>query len=131
MHARSCQYGRVTVGPVLTPAVCLVDTRRAAELTDPHDERLVEQAAAVEVVQERREALVGRRHQTILKVMEIIAVGVPEVLSVVVPVNRHQADAGFDQAAAQQEALTMDVAAVAIAQLRVLMIDPERPARVG
>ena len=130
-HSRTGQYGRVTVRPVLTAAIGLVDPRRAAELANPDHERLVEQAAAVEVFQQGREALVGRRHQTILQMVEIFAVGVPEVLSVVVPVDRHQPDARFDQAAAQQEALTMNVPAVAIAQLRVLAIDLERPSRLG
>ena len=43
--AGSGQDGRVTVRPVLAAAVGLGDPGRAAELADPDDQRLVEQAA--------------------------------------------------------------------------------------
>jgi hypothetical protein len=58
-------------------------------------------------------------------------VGIPEVLSVVVPVDRHQADARLGQASGQQEALTVNVPAIATAEPRVFPIDLEGPPRLG
>ena len=72
------------------------------------------------------EAAVGRGHQAVLQVVEVVAVGVPEVLAVVVPVDRHQRDARLDQASAEQEALAVDVPAVGVAEPRVLAVDAER-----
>ncbi len=95
-HSGSGQDGRVAMRPVLTAAAA-DDPRRAAEFADPDDERLIEHAATVEVFEQRREPLVGRGHQAVLELIEVVAVGVPEVLAVVVPVDCHQADARLDQ----------------------------------
>ena len=116
--------------PVLAAAAA-DDPRRAAELADPDDERLIEQAATVQVVEQRREPLVGRGHQAVLELIEVVAVRVPEVLAVVVPVDRHQADARLDQPTRQQEALTVDVPPIAVAEPRAFPIDREGPARLG
>ena len=101
--------------PVLAAAVGLGNARRPAELADPDDEGLVEEPARAEVIEERREPLVGRRHQSILKLVEVVTVGVPEVLAVVMPVDCDQTDARFDKSAAKQQALPVNVPAVAVA----------------
>ena len=51
-HAGPGQDGRVTMRPVLAAAVGLVDPGRAAKLADPDDERLVEQAATIQVIKQ-------------------------------------------------------------------------------
>jgi len=70
--------------------------------------------------------LVGGRHQAVLEVLKILPVRVPEVLAVVVPVDGHQWHAEFDQPPGQQQALTVDVAAVLVAEVRRLFLDVER-----
>src|SRR5580693_6248735 len=92
------------------------DPRRAAELAHPDDECLIEQAATVHVVEQRREPLIGWGHQAILELIEVVTVRVPEVLAIVVPVDRDQADARLDEPTRQQETLTVDVPPIAVAQ---------------
>src|SRR5436305_1313015 len=78
--ARAGQHGRVAPRPVLAPGVAGRDLGGAAELADPDDQGLVEQAPGVHVVEQGREAAVGGGHEAILEVVEVVAVGVPEVL---------------------------------------------------
>ena len=121
------ENGRVTLRPMLAAAVGPDDPRRAAEFADPDDQRFVEQAASIQVVEQGGETLVGRGHQAVLELIEIVAVRIPEVLSVVVPVDRHQADARLDEPARQQQALAVDVPAVAVAESGVFPIELKCP----
>ena len=63
------------------------DLRLAAELADPDHQRLVQQPALVEIGRAAPRAPVGRRNQVVLEPVEVVAVRVPEVPAVVVPVD--------------------------------------------
>ena len=45
----------------------LVDARRTAELADPHDQRLIEQTALIEILQQRRQRLIRDGQQILLE----------------------------------------------------------------
>ena len=75
--------------------------------------------------------MVGRGHEAVLEVVEVVGMRVPEVLAVVVPVDRHQADPRLDEPAGEQEALAVDVSAVAVAGLGVFAVEPEGAAGLG
>ena len=51
-HPGSRQHGRVTVRPVLAPAIRLVDPRRPSELADPDHQGLIKQPPIVEILQQ-------------------------------------------------------------------------------
>ena len=55
----------VGVGPVIAAAV-LVDLRRAAELARVDDERRIEQAALVQIGDQRRKRLIDGRHELLV-----------------------------------------------------------------
>lgn len=74
-----------------------VDRGRAAELGHEHDDDLVEQAAVLEVVDERGERAVDLRDEPLGHV-EIVAVRVPVIRG-----RLHKLHAGLDQAARLQE----------------------------
>ena len=65
------------MSPVVAPALS-VDPGRAAEFADGHDQGLGEQAAIVEVVEERGETDVEDRAQHVLKAVGVLGVRVPE-----------------------------------------------------
>ena len=85
-----------------------------AEFAHPGDDRVVEHAAPFEILEQRRQCLVGGRNQIVFEPVEVVAVRVPEVAAIVVPIDRHERDAMLDQAARKQDALAVDVAAVSI-----------------
>jgi hypothetical protein len=80
----------------------LVDARTAAELADPHNQRLVEKAALGQVLQQGRKNLIGGRHQAVLEAAEVVRVRIPEELPVLMPVDAYQADARLNQPPGQE-----------------------------
>ena len=86
-NAAASQQAAVAVWPVLSPRVAGSDRRSPTEFTDPGDERFVEQTSLVKIVKQCRQRSVRWRDQIILESVEIVAVSVPEVLTVVVPVD--------------------------------------------
>ena len=131
LDAAAGEGGGVAAGPVFAAGVGGGDSGVAAEFADPDDQGFVEHAAAVEVVEECGEAEVGGGHEAVLELVEVIAVGVPEVDAVVVPVDGDEWDAGLDQATGEEEALAVDVAAVAVAQAGVFAVDVEGASGLG
>ena len=86
------------VRPVIAAGI-LVDLRRPAELP-PHDHRhVLVEAAAVDVVDERRHALI-KLGDVLATVGEVVAVVVPEAVA-----ERHAAHPGLDKAAGGEELL--------------------------
>ena len=59
LDAAAGQPHREGVGMMVAAVVAALDHRRAAELAAPDDERVVEQAALLQVLDERRAGLVG------------------------------------------------------------------------
>ena len=127
----------------MVAALAGVDLRRPAELAHGDDQRLVEQPAERQVVEQGRErgrargcsspARASRSRWRRLEAADP-AVGVPDVEDLadgveVHPVDGHEPDPGLDQAAGQQEALAVLVAAVAVAEAGVLAIEVEGPLR--
>jgi hypothetical protein len=118
--AGSCNDRRITIRPVNPARLALgVDARRAAELADHHHQRALQQAALVQVVEQRRERLVEAR-QAPAHAVGAAAEGVAHahVTAVHVPagagraaagaggrasptVDGHAADARLDQPACQ------------------------------
>ena len=99
------------------------DPRRAAELASHHDQRRVEQAALVQVVEQGRDGPVGRREQLVFQMREGVAVRVPGL--VVPEIHLNQIDPRLDQAAGHQERPAERVPAVAIQDLRLGINDVE------
>src|SRR5262249_34382063 len=128
---RAGQHRAVAVRPVLTAGIAPGDVRLAAKFADPDDQRLVEQPARRQVVEQGGEPLVGGRHQPGLAVFDRVARGGAEDPVVVVPVDRPEGYARLDQAARQQQALPVGVPTVSVAQPRILAIDPERAGGLG
>ena len=60
LDAATSQQRRVALWPVVA-ALVLVDVRSATELSHPDNERLVEQAALLQIIQQSGERLVGDR----------------------------------------------------------------------
>src|SRR5262249_2085269 len=122
--AAAGEQGGLTRAPVVAAAV-LVDRRRAAELAHRGDQRLVGQAAVVQVFQQRRVPLVktlaadGAAQQVEARLRAVDAVAgvvVPDVGHAAVGEDIHpgdvdEADAGLDESAGEQEALAVLVAA--------------------
>ena len=77
-------------------ASAVVDARRAAKLAHPDHQRIVQQTALVQIVQERRQRLVKRRQQVLLQVDECPLVRVPRLL--VAEVHLDHPHASFEQA---------------------------------
>ena len=97
------------------------DARRAAELADRHHQRFLQHAAVVHVLEQRGEPAVELRAVQILQRTEIGGVRVPGVdFGIAVgdrrPVHLHEARAGLDQAAREQQALAERGQAVALAR---------------
>src|SRR5262249_14266395 len=115
-YAGAGQKRRLAEAPVVAAGV-LVQLRRPPELATPDDERLVEEAAAMQVVERGRQAAVEVRQRVVLQTVEAVLVRVP-VLQVVdvrrVPVDRDQRHARLDQATGQQARLPEVVSAVAL-----------------
>ena len=119
--------GRPVVAAVLAVDVAgaLADPGRAAELAGHDHQRLVEQAPGRQVVEQRRDAPVGRRQQPVLERLEVGRVRVPGLD----PAHVHLDDrhAHLDQPAGQQQRLAVHVPAVAVAEPRVFLAQVEGP----
>ena len=113
------------VGPVVAAAV-LVDLGRAPELAEAEDEGRVEQAAPVQVEDQRRQSLVEVRAFVALKGLEDVRVVVPPAA-----VAGDERDAGLDEPPRQQQALAEVVAAVEVARAVGFLRYVERLLRLG
>ncbi len=78
-NATAGQCDREAVAPVIASRVA-VDLRCVAELTQPHDQRFVEQTTLGQVLQQRRVALIHDRHQERLQRLRVSRVRVPAPL---------------------------------------------------
>src|SRR6185295_15602742 len=87
---------------VIAPGV-LVDFRSAAELTHADNERGIEHASLVKIVEQGRKGAIEFGQQDLFHDVEVVAVGV-----VIEPAfgDGHKADATFDQAPGEQRSLT-------------------------
>ena len=71
------------------------DLRRAPEFARHDDQRALQQAARLQIVQQRGDGQIGRREQDSSSGTEIVAVQIPT--AEVPQVDLHHVDAGFDQ----------------------------------
>ncbi len=130
-YAAAGEPDRVAGSPVIAPGVT-VDFRCAAEFAVPDDERVVEQAAILQVRQQRRDRLVGLRHKTLLKLFEVLTVRVPggiDTRLVAMPIDSDKADTRFEHPPGEKDALAKSAAAVAVPFLVGLCAQIERIAR--
>ena len=118
LDAAAAQDDAPGVGEMVA-ALARVDDRRAAELAHPHHQRGFEQAAlfrsAIRVAQAGIERLAELLH-----LLEVVVVRVPTAED-----DLDERHAALHQAPGQQTALAEEIAAVAVAQLR-LSPDPDR-----
>ena len=98
--------------------VPLSDLWLPAEFAHPGDDRVVQQAALFEINEQRGERLIGRRNQVVLQTAKVVAVRVPEVATIVMPVDGHDRYAVLHQPARQKYALTVQVPTVRISNRR-------------
>src|SRR5690606_11506873 len=104
---------------------------RAAELADRDDEGALQQSALRKILEKSRHAAVEDGQQPVPKLRKIVIVCVPEwrdflVATLVVPIDRYQGNAGFNQPARQQQTLAKDRSAIAFAHARGLPAELKR-----
>ena len=133
-HAAAGEKDGVTLRPVVTAVgaelLRVHDPGGAPELTHPDDQRLVEQAARGEVVDERGHGAIGVRKKAGPKLVEVVGVGVPAPRAFAADrlrvVDVDEPDSGLDQATGKEATLAVSVAAVLVAELRRLGREVER-----
>lgn len=121
----------VAEGMMFAAGICGGDLWTASEFTDPDDQGVIQHVAIAQIGQHGGQGLISWRNQVTFQTYEVVPVSVPEVLPVVVPVDRHEGDTVFQQATCQQDALTVDVAAIAIASVCGFLSEIESTADVG
>ena len=134
LHAAAGEVHRPALRPVVA-AAGRVDPRRAAELGQVADQRVVQHAALVEVFDQRAVGLVVHRGDDVLHALDrrerLRAVDVPGDLVEhgEERVDRDEPHAGLDQPPGEQAALAEAVHAVALADLRAAPCDRSNASR--
>ena len=93
----TCEDSAVAIRPVFSSSVIGGDLGSSSELTDPSDECIVEHAPFFEVFEECHECSLGWRYQVILESFEVIAMGIPKILTIIVPIDTYEGDVVFKQ----------------------------------
>src|SRR5262249_17759727 len=112
-YAAAGQDDRVHRRPVLAAAP-FVDLWRAAELAEPYDQGLVQQAALGQVLQKHCVTPVLDRQDAVLEKLEVVPVRVPgqrQTPGKAIETNRvdiDERDTGLDESAGQKAALAED-----------------------
>lgn len=114
-NASACDERTVAPGVVFASGVGGRDLRASSEFSGPDDECVVEHTAVSEVGEDSGEGLIGGRDEVVFQALEVVTVSIPEVLAIVMPVNGDEGDAVFEQSAGEEDALTVDISAIAIA----------------
>src|SRR5262245_31189314 len=114
------EQGRVTLAVVLA-AGAVVDLGRAAELAHRDDQRRVEQAAPVQVLEQGRQGAVEHPAVAVLHDGEVAVVHIPAAVAVILdrldmaaPVDLDEGLARLDQPAGDQAALAERMRAVSL-----------------
>ena len=129
-HASAGQGHREDAPPVIA-ATGGIDRRRATEFPHHHDERLVEEATVLEIVEERAVGSVELRAEDVLEPAGVVLMGVPEWISggrvprLARPVDLDEPHPGLDQPSSEEHTLAELSSAVAIARSRRLALDLE------
>ena len=137
--AARCENG-ITTGPVVARLV-VVQPGRPAKFAHPEDQRLIQQSAFLQVIQQHRQRVIGQRelpclqdgvHPGVIKPMRVPAAAV-ELLSAdaVREVDVDELHARFDQPPGQQATLPIGGAAIAVAQFDLFLGEVERLANCG
>src|SRR5262249_41594000 len=105
---------------VVVAAGAVVDARRATDLTGPHDERVVEHPALLQVGQEAGPGVFHGRCEPAVP-LEVVRVRVVATLP-----NLDECDSALDELAGEQAALAEFAIAVKILVLGPLRVDLER-----
>src|SRR5437868_5762362 len=100
----------------MVAAVGSLGHRRSAKLAAPDDQGAVEQAALLQIAQERRRRLIAAGAELSVVALQV-AMGVP--LAAAAAVNLHEAHAAFHQPAGQQTAVAEFGALLAVEPVRV------------
>ena len=117
---------------MLAAGVVFRDLRLAAELSHPGYNRIGQEAPLFEIGSSRAASARSEGGiRSFLEAVEIVAVRIPKILSVVVPIDGDQRHAMLDQPPGKQHALSVYVAAVAIANRGRLLRQVERLSSLG
>ncbi len=133
-----------TVRPVIAAGACnaprarIADPRFAAHLARDQHQRLIDQAARSEVLDQSRKAAVELGKQKFLEAVEIVAMRVPAAGAlapigeplVFHPEDGHKGDAGLDQPPGQKQARAVDRLSVTPAKRGGFLRDIERFGRL-
>ena len=111
------------LGPMVAPGGT-VDLRRATKFAGDAHQRRIEQAATIQVANQRRKRLIERRNLAADAALDVV-VHVPATVG-----RGDEPDAGLDQATRQQQPRTRLIATVLVANLVVFLVDVERFARL-
>lgn len=107
-------------GPVIS-ADCRIDLWCSPKVRHPNNKGRIEQSLLLEIDQQGWERLVDLRHTMLFESIEAVLMVVPAWIT-----DGHESDAGLDQAAGEQQALTERSASIIIAQFGVFASDVER-----
>src|SRR5436309_1918769 len=124
LQARAREEDTARIRPVVPPGE-LIDLRRPAELAHPDDQRRVQQAALMEVLQQRGIAIVQGTEQMLPELLEVVGMSIPATHG-----HGDEPHARLDQPPGQQAALAKGSAAVPVPRLVRLLGDVERLLRL-
>ena len=120
LDAAAAHAGHAGRRPVIA-AGRRVDLRRPAEVAEPHDQRVVQQPAVVQVFQQGRVAAIEHRQLALLQALEVVLVRVPAAVG-----DGDELHARLDQPPGQQARLAERASAVALARAVGLLAQVER-----
>ena len=105
------------------------DLWRPPKLAGHHDQRVGKEAARFEIVEERRDAAVGRREQKALEIRPGRLVGIPGL--VVAEIHLHHPHTSLDEPGREQQRPPEGILAIRFPKLRIGLRDVERARHLG
>ena len=82
--------------PVFTTRVARSYLRLATKFSNPNDQGLFQHSALLQIFEKSREGHVCRRNKIVLEPIEIIAVRIPKIATIVMPIDGNQRYAMFN-----------------------------------
>ena len=114
----------------MVPSPVLVGLRSASHFAGGNDQRLVEQAALIQIRDQRCVGLIERWQEMLLDIITV-AMRIPTVAIHTVVVHRYEADTGLDEPPGHQARLAKQMAAVAVPDLGRLAANVQCRASTG
>ena len=115
---------------VLTPGT-RIDRRGSTKFTHPDHQRFFQTPRLRKIIQHGTQRAISRWNQVVLQAIKVVAVRVPEVLAVIVPVDRDERDPLIEQPPGQQHALPMNGPAIPFTRFIGLTLQVKRLTNSG